>query len=93
LPFRKKTLKDAGDKAKAEDKTAVEEKMKALKDIKDKDDVEAIKKAIDELSAAIQKLARQCMLRKTQVPNQDPATAAGQIQKSWEINQLVVQDQ
>ncbi len=51
-----KTLKDAGDKAKAEDKVAVEEKIKALKDIKDKDDVEAIKKAIDGLSAAIQKV-------------------------------------
>lgn len=51
-----KTLKDAGDKAKAEDKTTVEEKVKALKDVKDKDDVDAIKKAIDELSNAIQKV-------------------------------------
>jgi molecular chaperone DnaK len=51
-----KTLKDAGDKAKPEDKTAVEQKVKALKDVKDKDDVEAIKKAIDELSNAIQKV-------------------------------------
>ncbi len=51
-----KTLKDAGDKAKPEDKTAVEEKIKALKEIKDKDDVEAIKKAIEELSNAIQKV-------------------------------------
>ena len=51
-----KTLKDAGDKAKAEDKAAVEEKIKALKEIKDKDDVEAIKKAIDALSEAVQKV-------------------------------------
>lgn len=56
IAVSEKTLKDAGDKAKAEDKTAVEEKVKALKDIKDKDDVEAIKKAIDELSEAIQKV-------------------------------------
>ena len=56
ISVSEKTLKDAGDKAKAEDKTAVEEKMKALKDVKDKDDQEAIKKAMDELSAAIQKV-------------------------------------
>jgi molecular chaperone DnaK len=51
-----KTLKDAGEKAKPEDKSAVEEKIKALKEIKDKDDLEAIKKAMDELSTAIQKV-------------------------------------
>lgn len=56
LSVSEKTLKDAGDKAKPEDKTAVEEKIKALKEVKDKDDVEAIKKAVDELSAAIQKV-------------------------------------
>lgn len=51
-----KTLKDAGDKAKAEDKTAVEEKIKVLKDVKDKEDTEAIQKAIQDLSDAIQKV-------------------------------------
>ncbi len=56
LAVSEKTLKDAGDKAKPEDKTEVEAKMQALKDIKDKDDVDPIKKAIDELSAAIQKV-------------------------------------
>jgi molecular chaperone DnaK len=54
--WRKKTVKDAGDKAKAEDKTSVEEKIKALKEVKDKDDVEAIKKAMDALSEAAQKV-------------------------------------
>lgn len=56
LTVSEKTLKDAGDKAKPEDKTLVEEKMKALKEVKDKDDAEAIKKALDELSTAIQKV-------------------------------------
>lgn len=51
-----KTLKDAGEKAKPEDKAEVEAKIAALKEIKDKDDVEAIKKGIDELSTAIQKV-------------------------------------
>ena len=56
ISVSEKTLKDAGDKAPAADKTAAEEKIKALKEVKDKDDVEAIKKAVDELSAAIQKV-------------------------------------
>jgi molecular chaperone DnaK len=56
ISVSEKTLKDAGDKAPAADKTAVEEKIKALKDVKDKEDTEATKKAIDELSSAIQKV-------------------------------------
>ncbi len=38
----------------AEEKTKVEESLKAVKDVKDKDDVEAIKKASEELSKAAQ---------------------------------------
>ncbi|PIY95540.1 MAG: molecular chaperone DnaK [Candidatus Kerfeldbacteria bacterium CG_4_10_14_0_8_um_filter_42_10] len=53
-----KALKDAGDKVKADDKKAVEEKVKTLKDVKDKDDLEAIKKATDELSQAAQKIGQ-----------------------------------
>jgi molecular chaperone DnaK len=56
ITVSEKTLKDAGDKAKAEDKAVVEEKIKALKEIKDKDDGDAIKKAVDELDAAVQKV-------------------------------------
>ncbi|PIR95940.1 MAG: molecular chaperone DnaK [Candidatus Doudnabacteria bacterium CG10_big_fil_rev_8_21_14_0_10_42_18] len=56
MSVSEKTLKDAGDKAKAEDKKEVEDKIKSLKDIKDKDNIEAIKKAMDELSTAIQKV-------------------------------------
>ncbi len=56
ISVAEKTVKDAGDKAKAEDKTSVEEKIKALKEVKDKDDVEAIKKAMDSLSEAAQKV-------------------------------------
>lgn len=51
-----KMLKDAGDKAKEEDKKLVEEKMTALKAIKDGDDIEAIKKAADELATEAQKV-------------------------------------
>jgi molecular chaperone DnaK len=51
-----KTLKDAGDKAKEEDKKATEEKIEALKGVKDGEDKDAIQKAYDELSEAIQKV-------------------------------------
>jgi len=52
-----KMMKDAEDKkieVSAEEKTKVEETLKTLKELKDKDDVEAIKKAADELSKAAQ---------------------------------------
>ena len=56
IAVSEKTLKDAGEKAKEEDKTAVEEAVKALKDVKDKDDTEVIQKAMSALSDAIQKV-------------------------------------
>jgi molecular chaperone DnaK len=51
-----KTLKDAGDKAKAEDKTAVEEKVKALKDILESGSKEDLETKTSELSEALQKV-------------------------------------
>ncbi len=54
-----KALKEAGDKVKAEDKKEVEEKLEALKKLKDGNEVEELKKAIDELSQVIQKIGAQ----------------------------------
>jgi len=51
-----KMLKDAGDKVKAEDKKAIEEKIEALKKVKDSEDKEAIKKAADDLAQTAQKV-------------------------------------
>jgi molecular chaperone DnaK len=51
-----KTLKDAGDKAKDEDKKDVEAKVDDLKKVKDGDDKDAIQKAYDALSESIQKV-------------------------------------
>ncbi|MBP9762976.1 molecular chaperone DnaK, partial [Patescibacteria group bacterium] len=51
-----KMMKEAGDKAAADDKKVVEEKLEALKKIKDGEDLEAIKKASDELATAAQKI-------------------------------------
>ncbi|MHC6179118.1 molecular chaperone DnaK [Clostridium sp. JNZ X4-2] len=48
-----KTLKDLGDKVSGEDKKNVEEKAEAVKKIKDGDDLEAIKKATEDLTQAL----------------------------------------
>jgi molecular chaperone DnaK len=45
-----KTLKDLGDKVSAEDKTAIEDKVKAVNAVKDGSDIEAIKKATEDLT-------------------------------------------
>jgi molecular chaperone DnaK len=45
-----KTLKELGDKVSAEDKTSVEDKIKAVNAIKDGNDLEAIKKATEDLT-------------------------------------------
>ncbi|MBW6440462.1 molecular chaperone DnaK [Patescibacteria group bacterium] len=51
-----KLLRDSGDKIKEEDKKSVEEKVEALKKIKDGEDFEAIEKASEELSLEAQKI-------------------------------------
>ncbi len=51
-----KLLRDSGDKIKPEDKKSIEEKVEALKKVKDGDDTEAIKKASEELSLEAQKI-------------------------------------
>ncbi|WP_194190866.1 molecular chaperone DnaK [Clostridium chrysemydis] len=45
-----KTLTDLGDKVSAEDKAKVEEKLNAVKAVKDGEDLEAIKKSVEELT-------------------------------------------
>ena len=51
-----KALKEAGDKVSADEKKPVEEKIEALKVLKDGEDYEAIKKATEELSTEAQKI-------------------------------------
>ncbi len=51
-----KMLKDAGDKVKGEDRKLVEEKLTALKTAHEGEDLEAIKKAADELATEAQKV-------------------------------------
>ncbi len=56
ISVSERTLKDAGDKVNDADKKDVTDKMEALKAVKDKPELDPIKKAMDELSAAIQKV-------------------------------------
>jgi len=51
-----KFIKDSADKIKAEDKTMMEEKVEALKKVKDASDLEAIKTATKELDEVVQKI-------------------------------------
>ena len=54
-----KTLKEAGDKIKEEDKKEIEEKLEKLKKVKDGNDINEIKNAMDELSSSISKIGAQ----------------------------------
>lgn len=56
IAVSEKTLAEVGEKASAEDKTAVETAVTELKEIKDNDEVEAIRTKIQALSNAIQKV-------------------------------------
>ncbi len=69
-----KTLKDAGDKVKPEDKREVEDKVMKLKNDMEKDDVETTKKTTEELSTAIQKVGT-AMYQNAQ--NKDPKGTDG----------------
>ena len=56
ISVSERTLKDAGEKVSEADKKDVTDKIEALKAVKDKPEIEPIKKTMDELSAAIQKV-------------------------------------
>lgn len=53
-----KAMKDAGDKLPEADKKSIQEKLENLKKVKDGGDVEAIKKATEELGQAAQKIGQ-----------------------------------
>jgi molecular chaperone DnaK len=63
-----KALKDAGDKVSAEIKDDVNQKIEALKLVKDSDNIEAIKSAISELSLELQKIGQQMYKGNSQNP-------------------------
>ncbi|AZV55789.1 molecular chaperone DnaK [Clostridium sp. AWRP] len=76
-----KTLKDLGDKVSAEDKKTVEEKIEALKKIKDGEDLEAIKKATEDLTQTFYGITSKIYSQNAQAgqnPGADPNMGAGQ---------------
>ncbi|MHB8831123.1 MAG: molecular chaperone DnaK, partial [Patescibacteria group bacterium] len=82
-----KMLKEAGDKVSADDKKATEEKLEALKSLKDSEDVEAIKKAADELATVAQKVGAAMYQQQQQAqtpPTQDSQDAKAQEEKKEE---------
>jgi molecular chaperone DnaK len=66
-----KGLKDAGDKVPADVKTSVEEKIEAVKKVKDGTDADALKKATEELSNEMMKIGE--AMQKAQAENPAPA--------------------
>ncbi|MFH1099185.1 MAG: molecular chaperone DnaK [Candidatus Uhrbacteria bacterium] len=60
-----KSLKDLGDKVDATVKQEVEEKLKNIKEVKDKDDVGVLKKAMDDLQPVLSKIG-EAMYKKVQ---------------------------
>ncbi|MEJ0021565.1 MAG: molecular chaperone DnaK [Candidatus Doudnabacteria bacterium] len=71
ISVSERTLKDAGDKVPEADKKDVTDKIEALKGVKDKPELDPIKKAMDELSASIQKVGA-AMYQQT--PPQQPGS-------------------
>lgn len=73
-----KTIKDAGDKAKAEDKTAIEEKMKALKDILETGSKEDLETKTNDLSETVQKVGASMYQGPAGAPSGEPQAQSGQ---------------
>ncbi len=71
-----KLLKESGDKMKAEDKTELETKLKALTDIKDSDRYDDMKKAMEELNTVAQRIGA-AMYQAAQTPPPGSEQAQG----------------
>ncbi|HAT74201.1 MAG: Chaperone protein DnaK [Candidatus Moranbacteria bacterium GW2011_GWF2_36_839] len=71
-----KAIREAGDKITAEEKKPVEEKIEALKKVKDGDDIEVIKKASEELSQEAQKIGEKLYKASADSAPKDGATSS-----------------
>ena len=90
-----KMMKEAGDKVSADDKKATEEKLEALKSLKDSEDVEAIKKAADELATVAQKVGAAMYQQQQQAqtpPTQDSQDPKDSTEKKEEPKEGEFQD-
>ena len=74
-----KALKDAEDKVTPEEKASVEAKLEALKNVQNSDDVEAIKKAIEEVNQSFYSIAEKMYQQQAaQDPNMGAQGAANE---------------
>jgi len=78
-----RALKDAGAKLTDDERKPILERMDELKQVKDKDDVEAIKKATEELSEAIQKIGEK-LYQSAQQPADESKPPKTEEQKTGE---------
>ena len=86
-----KTLNEAGDKATEEEKAGVQAKIEELKKIKDSDDVEAIKAAIEAVNQAFYPIATK-MYQQAEGAGTDPNAAAGGAQSAPHDDNVVDAD-
>ncbi len=92
IAVSERTLKDAGDKAPEADKKDAEAKIQALKDIKDKPELDPIKKAMDELNTAIQKVGAAMYQQPAGQPGAQPGAEAGAKSEQGPVDAEVVDD-
>ena len=83
-----KTLRESGDKVSAETKKEIEEKLEALKKVKDSDSIEDIKQKTQELSQVIQKVGAEMYKQ-----SQSQEKAQGSQEKSNESQDKKTEDQ
>jgi molecular chaperone DnaK len=91
ISVSERTLKDAGDKVSDADKKDVTDKVEALKAVKDKPELDAIKKAMDELSVVIQKVGAQ-MYQSQGTGNGQSASAEAPADKQAPVDGEVVDE-
>lgn len=72
IHFAEKSLKDAGDKVPEDVKTEIEGKITALNEVKDKDELEPITKASEELSTSMQKIGEILQKQAAEAQNEAP---------------------
>jgi len=86
-----KALKDAGDKIPEDIKNTVDEKIKNLREVSTKDNVEDIKKSTEELSTEIQKIG-QHMQQNQQPAGEDNKEEGGEDVKEAEVEEEKEED-
>lgn len=77
-----KSIKDAGDKADSNLKSDVEQKIQALKEVKDKDNLEEIKSQTESLSQALQEFGKKLYEQSAQTQNSEPKSEENTEEKS-----------